>query len=620
MAEDNKYDRPTSDKSFWDDPVVFCQGLYDKYDEYNKTVRDRVIENREFYEGFDQQLEDRKNNARTVRSSAFVHELRPAIETANSVILDAAMQQENPMKMTRTRDSEDTPDHITRMEEKLNEIMRETGVLNVKFQEVLNGGALMPIVAAKVGWETREGWVYRKAKPTEMLGQMVQYFATMGQSRPPEKIKKEWGTVYSGPYCEILDSDEFLYDDEADSLDSCEAVVHRRWMSWNEFVNYLIDNNFDDSRLDKIREELKLAAGDTENDPITDEIKADIEGRSKYYQGGKVLVCEFWVPVFDKDGRQQMRVFVMAANKYRLSRGRFGSLSPWDKIRYPFVTLAFNKQFNRMEGTPLVELGKWLQRVYNDNINAYIDYLSYNVFPIIKRAPGTRIQGKPKFGPGQVWDVTNPDGLEVVHIPSGDVGQVIPFAALMAGKIRQLINAPDTSEGIEGQPSESKVKTRARLQGTTTRSRVPAKVAGDFLIGVAKKFIYMYQMMGDPDWMINVKLDVPSLTGAKTPEEEREEAVFLLDASYNNPIYQNTPTGLSKIRELTANVYRKFRMRDIDKVLPSETELDLINPIGKAVDDVVEADNQEKNQPSSPEPEGKIVPLGGETEEKADAI
>jgi len=506
------------------------------------------------------------------------------------------------------------------MEEKLNEVMRETGVLNVKFQEVLSGAALMPIVAAKVGWETREGWVYRKAKPMELAKQAAQYIATMGQSRPPAKIRKEWGVTYSGPYCEILDSDEFLYDDEADSLDACEAVIHRRWMSWNEFVNYLVENNYDDSRLDRIREELRLAVGDTEEDQLTDDIKADLEGRSKYYQNGKILVCEFWVPVFDRDGREEMRVFVMAANKYRLSRGRFGSKSPWDKIRYPFVTFAFHKQFNRMEGSPLIELGKWLQRVYNDNINAYIDYLSYNVFPIIKRAPGTRIQGRPKFGPGQVWDVTNPDGLEVLHIPSGDVAQVIPFAQMIATKIRQLINSPAETEGIEGQPSESKVKTRARMRGTATRSRVPAKVAGDFLIEIGKKFIYMFQMMGDPDWMINIKLDIPSLTGAKTPEEEREEAVFLLQSAYENPLYQSTPTGLSKMRELTANMYRKFRMRDIDKVLPSETEIDLINPLGKAVDDAVEEQMQLENTPSRPEPEGKIIPLGGETEEKADAI
>jgi hypothetical protein len=620
LAED-KYSEPKDGKTFWDDPIEYCKGLYHEYEKHNNAMRSEVEEDRKFYELYDELLEDRKKNSNVVRSSAFIPELRPAIDSALSRIMDAVLEQENPIKVSRAFDSQDDPNHVIRMEEKINEELRQIGVLTLKFKESLDGAAIMPLVFAKMGWENKEGWQYRKTTLMERVGGNLKYMLRIAPSPPPD-VTKEWALLYSRPYVEICDFDEILYDPTAGTVDECEALIHRKWVSWHDFVNIVIENDYDDSDLDKIRDGL---AKDTDTakgsgDTIVGAVASDLEERAIGYKDGKVLVCEYWIPVHDRDGREEVRVFAMAANQYRLSRVKHGIRSPWDKFKYPFIVLCFNKQYKRLEGTSWVKMGKELQRVYNDNINAYLDYMTYNMFPVIKRAPGTVMAKKPVFGPGAVWDVTNPDGLEVLHIPAGDVATVLPFSSMIAAGIRQNINAPDIAQGIEGQPSESKVKTGLREQGTQMRSRVPAKNAGDFLTEMAQKAIYMHQTMGDDDWIMNVRIDVPSLTGAKSPEDEREEAVFLLTSAIENPVYQ-TPSGIQKLRNLTERMYQKFRMRDINKILPSEEEIGLVNPMGKMVEDAAEQEKAIKNENEKPDVKpADIIPIGGQQEETQNAV
>jgi hypothetical protein len=195
---------------------------------------------------------------------------------------------------------------------------------------------------------------------------------------------------------------------------------------------------------------------------------------------------------------------------------------------------------------------------------------------------------------------------------------VIPFAEMMAAKIRQNVNTPDISEGLAGQPSESKVKTRMRAQGTTVRNRVPSKAAGDWLINIAQKFIYMHQMMRAEEWMINVNIDVPSLTGASSPEEEQAQKVMILDKAIENPLYQTAPDGFNKLRNLTEMMYQSFRIRDIDSILPSAIGLDIVNPLGG---EIVKMEEQLKTEETPEKTEdGKIIPVGGQSEESRNVL
>jgi hypothetical protein len=607
---------PDEGKSFWDDPVEFCRELYDEFEKHNKANRGKVIENRKFFEGEDDLLKKRAENAKVVRSHLFVQELRPAIETFISFIMDAVLQQKSPVKFSILRGSDDDQDHVLNREEILNEELREAGVTTLLFQENLNGAALMPVVATKVGWEDKEGWVYRKTTIPERIKGMWRYMLRM-QENPTPAVTKTWGVMRSGPYAEVLDYDEFLYDPTVDCLDNSRAVFHRKWVTWNQFKSIAIENNYDDTHFEAIQEGLAASKEDGDKS-VVEEVAMDLDELERGYKDNKILLCECYIPVHNQAGNEEVRVLVLAAGKYRLSRSEYGERSDWDKFKFPFVTMAFNKQFNRMEGTPPIEIGKPLQRAYSDNINAYLDYMAYCMFPVLKRAPGTKLSKKPVFGPGRVWDVTNPEGLEVLHVPAGDLSTVIPFAEMMAAKIRQNVNTPDISEGLAGQPSESKVKTRMRAQGTTVRNRVPSKAAGDWLINIAQKFIYMHQMMRAEEWMINVNIDVPSLTGASSPEEEQAQKVMILDKAIENPLYQTAPDGFNKLRNLTEMMYQSFRIRDIDSILPSAIGLDIVNPLGG---EIVKMEEQLKTEETPEKTEdGKIIPVGGQSEESRNVL
>ena len=67
-------------------------------------------------------------------------------------------------------------------------------------------------------------------------------------------------------------------------------------------------------------------------------------------------------------------------------------------------------------------------------------------------------------------------------------------------------------------------------------------------------------------------IDVPSLTGVTDPDQEKQDALLLLNQAMQMPIYQ-TPLGMTKVRNLQQNVLEKFVKHDWQRFLQTDEEL-----------------------------------------------
>ena len=618
---DKKHVNRLGSVTFQENPVEYCKALYEEFKKHNEDQHDRIERNRKFYEGIDDILEKRKA-AKVVRSAHFEPEARPALESVKASIIDSLSEYELSVQFIPNEESQDEPETIRKIEAQLNREMRECGFLDHSIDEMIGGAQLMPLVACKVGWEIEEGWVYEKVPITQQLIDRILYMVR-ARKEPPSGMRKVWGIAKEGPCVDVLDWDEFPYDPTVGDIKSMRGLPHPQLLGWNEFVDRATENGWRKEAISKMKEEMDsyLEGEDVGKDSLKGEIAKEIEsGRRAEYKDGKVMVCEFWIPTHDNLGRPETRIFTLGANKYRLSKEKYGRRSDWDKIVYPFAVLRFNKQFGRMEGTPPIEVVMPVQQNYNDYGNAFNDGFSYGLFPPILQEAGTQFEGQPKYEPGAIWKINKVDGIQTLHN-----GIRIPDLALLStakqesgAKIRQLVNAPDTSQGMETPNDQEKaIKTRLREMGSQRRSRVTYKAVGDLIISVAQMIMYMHQAMGDEEWLLDVTIDVPALTGAYSPMEEKETAIMIWNMAKENPLYQAVPNGMNKLRNIWEEVLQKMRVKDIDDKCPTETEMMVINPLGQEVEEAAEMIDEQQAMGGSQigNAPGDVTPAGGETEE-----
>lgn len=574
--EDSPY-QPNDDEA----KLKFYLAAYRKADTYNAKLRTRVVENRLFYDGVDDMLEQRRNDPDVTRSSLFIHELRPAIDTREAAFLDRIDEDLVPVRL-KVQDEYDLKDYpyeteeeitemVPKLEEELNRQMRDCGYLTRILMEQFHGAELQPISFIKVGIEEKKGNIprFRRIKPdmTKLAVHLIKY-----RSLPPPEYttEYEYGTVSYNIYTDFRDWDEILYDPEVINESQLRYIIDRQWLTWNELVAKCEDLEINP----KILDDLKVDEGG-ENEEVEPKVSEEIKEEEDDdwivgYKNGKYLFCEMWFKHFE-NGRLTYRTMYVVKNKKILK----DMLSPYPGISFPFNSMVAHPKLGSLEGDSSIDVGKTLQRVYSDLINCLMDLYTYGIIPVlIGRKAATTMGRQPVWKPGEVIQCDDPGGLVPLQINVAAAQYLIPVIELMSSKIKQVLGAADVDQGINqpGAEDEKATKTRLRAQGAARRSRSFMKRVADNIIKVAEMFISLNQQ-NDPLWIVPVEIDIPCLSGVYTPDEELMKAQAIYDMALKSPLYQ-MPEGLKKLKQLFEDVLVKSRVKDIDARLITDEELD----------------------------------------------
>lgn len=559
--------------TFQEDPVRYLQGVYNDLMKRNDDLRDINRDNRLFYEGQDKDLETRASDKRVVRSSLFIHELKPAIDTRVADVVSKLEEREFPVTF-RPKNHTPTPEESAQalwIERTINEQLRECGYLCGGFRDhILASEVYRSPATVKVGWEN----VYeeRQAEVVQPTQHEIINAALAGREFKP-RVKFVDKFRGGRPYVELLPPDQFLYEANVAyfHLES-ENPAHVTWMSWNKLMAVAKDLKWDIDKLKEMREE--LLAADTEsptNDTFEEEIKKEQEIPIRPgYRDGKFLVVEFYVRYYDDDGSEVIRQVIMVGNKEIVSNKN----SPYKGIRFPFAPITANPFPGSIEGLSSVDVAKSMQQLYNELFNSFLDGVSYRIFPPIIRRTGTTFSKSPVWSPGAIWDIDDPEGLRPFIENPGVMPDLPSLMAAVSEKIREVLNAHDIQQGFQSQQYEKATSTSLRASGANRRAMPTRKRYGMALVEVAKMFLALNQQYHPNAALFAMPLivDVPSLTNITDPENEKQEALLIMTQALQLPMYQS-PTGQLKIRNMFEDVVELFKKTDVPRYVPTEEEI-----------------------------------------------
>lgn len=561
--------------TFEEEPEEYCKKVYAEAVRRNDDLKDINKENRLFYEGVDQELIDRAQDEDVARSGLFIHELKPAIDTRKSDVIAKVEERDFPVtfRPAAVNPTDQQKDQALWIEQIVNKQLRDCGYLSDGFGDHILAAEIQRSPATvKVDWED----VYEKEpvviRPSEL---QIMTAAYNRKPVPPSRVVFRDKYVGGRPYVELLDPDEFLYEPTVSNFQKdSEYAGHAIWVSWHRLMSLAKEHNWDQEKLKKFKGEIQDAdeSGESVNDSFRDEIEDEKETPFEHgVRDGKVLVFELYVNVYADDGTEEVWQVIFVGNKHIVSIKR----SPYRGIKLPFVPITPNKLPNSIEGLSSVDVGKYMQRLYNEIFNSYLDGVSYRLFPPLIREPGTSIQKRPQWRLGAIWDVTNPDGLRPLIENPGQLPDLPPLMEAVSAKLRNALETPDIAQGFQAGQYEKATATNLRALGAAKRAVPTRKVYGEALIEVARMFLALDQQYHEQKEMfvLDVVIDVPSLTNITDPEAEKQEALLLLSQAEQSRLYQ-TPTGLRKLRNLQEEVYRKFKKTDIDRYVPTEEELE----------------------------------------------
>jgi len=574
LTVDTNYGTEQKVVSFGEDHEEFCKRAYDEAMQRNDDLRDINIANRNFYEGRDDDLEERAADKDVVRSSLFIHELKPAIDTRVSDIVAKLREREYPITFRPdvNQPDNDTLENATWVEREITKQLRECGYLDDGFRAHVESSEIYRSPSAvKVGWEYPSEKVARTEQPT-----WSRVITAMTMGMLPPKPKVVWRDKYpeGRPYVELLPPDQLLYQPNVPELDDCEYTGHPIWVSYDRLMAMANENKWDTAKIKAYRDE--MAAQEEDKDSDNDTFEEDMQEERDQpvregFRDGKFLVAEMYVPQINEHGNEIVWQVVTVGNKYAVSK----KMTPYRGLRHPFVTLTANPFPGSIEGLSSIDIAKNMQKLYNELFNQFLDGTTYRTFPPLLREPGTQFKKRPKWAPGQIWDVTNPEGLRPLIENPGPMPDLPALMKAVSSKIREVLNAHDISQGFQSQEYEKATSTSLRAQGSEKRAMPTRKRYGDALIAVAYAFLVLNQQYHPQQERFAQPfiIDVPSLTNMSDPEAQKQESMLLLTQAQQSPLYQ-TPTGQRKLRNLTEDVVRAFKKTDIERYVPTEEELE----------------------------------------------
>lgn len=558
--------------AFEKDPEKYCRQIYDEALERNEQLQPINVENTQFYEGVDEKLRARASDPRVRRSSLFIHELTPAIDTRISGAMTKLEQREYPLtcRPANKNATADEKDNALWQELRIGDQLRSCGYYDHTCREQWQGAEILRSPSTvKVGWRRK-----KINRAVVINGTLEEQLRSLLSFRDPRR-RVEWREVEVGePFVQWLQPDEFLYEPGVSDFNDSTYCIHAMWLDYNDIMVRAVEFKYDTKKIREFREEQEdVAAPDVGHQTTSDEIQESRETPLREgFRDGKYLLTESYVVTYDESGKETVNLAVMIGNKYLVQNEE-----SWAKgIKFPFYPLVINPLSGTIEGLSSIDKGKTMQRLINEAYNSYLDGLTYRIFPPFKNKQGNVLDTQPIYGPAQVWNMLDTEAFKPVIENPGQLPDLPGLIAAISSKIRDLLNAQDISQGFQSQEYEKATSTRLRAAGAARRATPTHKLYGMAIIKIAEMFIKLNQQYdAENGWRFvqDVILDVPSLTNISDPESDKQDAILLLSTMENSPSYQ-TPLGKKKVRNMWEHLIRQFMKTDVNSFVKSEDEID----------------------------------------------
>ncbi len=568
-----------------DKPEAYLRTIFAEAVDYQEQkLRDVNSENRLFYEGFDQQLEDRANDKEIVRSSLFINELKPAIDVRVAGVLTKIEETGTPI-VVKPRGDDPTPEEMAQaklIERRITKQMRDSGYLANIFEEHITGSEIFRSPSAvKVGWKREKIRSPRVITPTEQEQQIA---ASQGKEIPLPRVEYQDKEV-GKPYVEWLDPDEFLYDPHCSDLErDCSYTIHQSYMFWHDIVSLAREMDWDMDKVQSYRDLVDednsdadggSGQGDSADKSIRDGLR-DGRGEStpdRAFRDGKILVAQFNIPTYNDNGDREMRTYVFLGDRTIISE----ETNELEEIGHPYIVARSNPLPGRLENFSSVDIGKRMARFLNEVYNTWVDGTVYGMFNILKTNAGTTwANGKPKIEPGAVWEMLpDKDAIEPLMPYQVHAPELTSLLTFIANRLREILNTPDLAQGFNATPNEKATSSKLRSAGTARRFVPINRRYGMALIGVAEMFLKLNRQFADdaPVYVLDVVIDAPGLTNITDPERTKETELLLASFMAENPVYQS-PNGLKKLRNQVADLVRALKENHVnmDDYVPTVEE------------------------------------------------
>lgn len=562
--------------SFEENPVEYIKSIYKEAKDRNDQLRAINLENQEFYEGKDKVLEDRLNDTTVKRSALFIHELTPAVDARIGDLVSRLEEREYPVtqKCTEEEATKEVINQVTKNTVKLNEQLRACGYLTDIFEEhCLSAEINRTPSVAKVFWKSETKTV-PVATNTSPVDQAKSFFMFRD---PSPKVRYEMKEV-GMPCAEWIPPDQFLYEPNVSRFEDSNYCIHEMWVDYNDLISRAEQFDYDKEQIQKFKEELgDESETGSDNKTISDEIQAD-EGTpfDKGYKDGKYLLTECYVAGYNDLNQDVVTQAIVLGNKYLLKKIVSTEEDyPYKGIKFPFVPIVITRKPGTIENYSSIDKGKYMQRLYNEGVNSYLDGLSYRIFPPFKiDRNNTNFAELPVYAPGALWKMNNLDGLKPVIENIGQLPDLMPVMEGIGGKIRNVTNSPDVNQGFNAQQYEKATATKARAVGSNRRAVPTNKKFGMALVRIAEMFIALNAQHAEDGykWVYPVKVDVPSLTNVSDPEQEKQDTLLMISTARQDPLFQS-PLGQKKVRNMWEDFCRMVFKKDVFKYIPTEDEL-----------------------------------------------
>jgi hypothetical protein len=584
MAE-TRYKTEVANIDFQKNPLKFCQAAYAEALKHADQYNDKVAKWRAFYNGFDEVLEDRRNDPNVKRSALFIHESRSAIDTRWSAIVDRLEEDDAPVRLVLPKEMATDENMRRAVDEKivkLNAQMRP--FFEDQLEEFFYGAEQQPLSFIKVFHGEKTGWIPKKREgSSESLTRRM----AAAEPMPSDKTVYDYGEIDSSLHAEWCDWGEILYQPGVKKLNDMDYIIHVWKASHNELISLAQKYGYKEKAMRKL-----IASGgyDEAKDNTADQVRHKEHQPNPQSEIKEYLLYETYVSTFNSNGEEVIRVATVGNNDVILKNVP----SQCRTIKYPFVDLRAFRRLGCFEGMCSVELIMDTQRAYSDMINVMFDAFSYGIFKPSLKKPTNKIHGEMRYSPGSIIDIDDPDGIKpLIDSILADI-QVLPgMISMMEQKIRQLLNSPDVGQinyDIEGE--EKATKTNLRFMSASRRQRPLFKIVRQAIIKIAEMFLKLNQE-NDPSWILPVKVEIPCLLGTFTPDQEAMKAMMVYEKALANPLYQ-TEKGLIYIRNFWVDALKKVRTSGIDEKVPSEKELiERIN-LMKILNDMIQTIMEQK--------------------------
>ncbi len=564
--------------SYSDDPKKFCQVIYEESVGRSEDLAKINEDNRLFYEGIDEQLRSRGANTRVKRSSLHIHEMTPGIDTRISDVISRVEEQNEPL-FVRPNFQDLTPaqkDQKNKIERQLNLDLRESGYLTDIFREHITASEIYRSPSAvKVGWGRGHKMMPEAIIPSD---EEIQDAVASGKSVPIPRVRFVKREI-SGPFVEWLPPDQFLYEpNRSDFYRTSRYSIHATWMMWDELFATAEEQGWNMQKIRNLKNETENQ--ESGNDGVsknTHQESIDEVKRTPFRSGfkdDKVLVTENYIVDFDPAGREKVNLAVMVGNRELV----FNKASIYMALKFPFVPIVANRLPGTIEGLSSVDRVKGLQRLFNEVFNSWIDAITYRIFPPFKKKKSNTFDSQPIYGPGEIWDLSDPDGLTAVIENIGDLPDLVNLMIAISAKIRQTLGAPDMSQGFTATQYEKAASVYKRSEGAARRASATYKNYGEAIVKVSEMFLALNQQFHDDPtlFVMDVSLDIPSLTNVLDPQEEKESAIFFNELLSKEPMYNDNKIGMEKKRALIDHIGRLLMRREGENFTINQEEFDSI--------------------------------------------